>query len=62
MANSAGSTAECRSFWIETSVDIMLDISDGMIGAECPTRILIRTYNFTGGGGHAVVQLVDALR
>ena len=49
MANSAGSTTECRSYWIETSVDIMLDISDGMIGVECHTRILILTYNFTGG-------------
>ena len=40
----------------------MLDISDGMIGVECPTRILIRIYNFTGCGREAVAQLVDALR
>jgi hypothetical protein len=61
MADSADSTAECRSFGIENSVDVTLDISDGMIDVECPTRILIRTYNFTGWG-HAVAQLVEALR
>ena len=55
MANSADTTTEWESFWVEEAIDTVLPISDLMIGVECPTRILIRTYNLgRGARGGAV--------